>query len=234
VAFAWERLKADPATILATIVVGFLLMWIVAFVGGLVGNVIGALAGAATNATHHRGIGSPVTPFYFGMLGLGGLIWLGFQLINVVVSAYFTAGLLGFVLKVARGTPYAFADLFSGAPFFLSILAAHLIVGIAVLIGLAFLVVPGVILALGLGMTSITIVDRNMGPIDALSESWRLTDGNKLNLFVFWLLSVGLSIAGLCACGIGIFLVMPLLLVAHAYIYLKLSGQPVAPVARAA
>src|SRR6185295_10997692 len=130
VAFAWERLKADPATILATIVVGFLLMWIVAFVGGLVGNVIGALAGAATNATHHRGIGSPVTPFYFGMLGLGGLIWLGFQLINVVVSAYFTAGLLGFVLKVARGTPYAFADLFSGAPFFLSILAAHLIVGI--------------------------------------------------------------------------------------------------------
>jgi uncharacterized membrane protein len=234
ITFAWERLKADPGTILATIIVGFLLMWIVGFIGGFVGNIVGALAGAATTATHHRGMAPTVTPFYFGMLGLGGFIWLGFQLLNFVVSSFFTAGLVSFALKVARGAPYAFGDLFGGAPFFLPVLAANFIIMIAVAIGVVFLIVPGVMLALGLWMTSTCIVDRNLGPIDALSESWRLTDGNKLNLFVFWLLSIGLAIAGACACGVGLFLVMPLLLIAHAYIYLKLSGQQVAAVARAA
>ena len=36
---------------------------------------------------------------------------------------------------------------------------------------------------------------------------------------------IGLVIAGFCACLVGIFLVMPLLSIAHMYIYLKLTGQ---------
>ena len=69
-------------------------------------------------------------------------------------------------------------------------------------------------------------MDRNLGPIDALEESWRLTDGHKGNIFVFRLLVVALFCAGLCACCVGILLVMPLVHIGTMYIYLRLSGQP--------
>jgi len=54
------------------------------------------------------------------------------------------------------------------------------------------------------------------------------------NPLIFGLIAFGLSIAGMCACLVGILLVIPLLYIAHMYIYLKLSGQPVAQIARAA
>jgi uncharacterized membrane protein len=81
-------------------------------------------------------------------------------------------------------------------------------------------------------MTFPLIVDRNLGPIEALQESWRITDGHKMNLFVFGLIAFALLLAGACACGIGVFFVMPIIYIAQMYIYLKLTGQPVAVVAR--
>jgi uncharacterized membrane protein len=226
VTFAWERIKADPGTILATIVVGVILVWVVGIVTRFMASIVGGVGGAVTS----RHLGSAfdmLTPLYVGMLGLGSII-------NVVVSSFIIAGIMNFSLKVARGAPYTFGDLFSGTPFFVSVLVANLVVVIGVSIGLLFLIVPGVILALGLSMTFPLIIDRNLGPIDALTESWKLTDGHKANLFVFMLIAVGLVIAGVCACFVGVLLVMPLLYIAHMYIYLKLTGQPVAVIGRAA
>jgi uncharacterized membrane protein len=170
--------------------------------------------------------------FGFGILGIA-LHFVSF-LVNIAVSSFFTAGIVKFALKVARGEPYAFGDVFGGGGIFLSVLVAHFITSFAVGLGFVFLIVPGVIIAVSLSMTVPLIADRNLGPIDALSESWKLTEGNRVNLFIFGLIGVGLGIAGLCACGIGILLVSPLLCVAWLYIYLRLTGQPVAQAARAA
>jgi uncharacterized membrane protein len=226
VTFAWERIKADPGTILATIIVGVILSWVV---GGATRIMAGLVAGIGI-ATTSRHIGSgfnTLGPLYVGVSGLG---WI----VNFVVSSFIIAGIASFSLKVARGAPYTFADLFSGAPYFVPVLIANLIVLVGVSIGLSLLVVPGVILALGLSMAVPIIIERGLGPIEALTESWKLTDGHKTNLFVFMLISVGLVIAGFCACLVGVFLVMPLLSIAHMYIYLKLTGQPVAAIGRAA
>ncbi len=213
---------------------GIILSSIIAFIVSFGANLVIGLAGAATNAAvgaARRHAAPPgidfLTPVYIGAMGV-------VQLINLVVSSFFTAGIMSFSLKVARGAPYSFGDLFGGAPYFLSVLVANILTAIGVGIGMVFLIVPGVILALGLSMTIPLIVDRGLGPIDALSESWKLTDGNKANIFIFGLIAFGLVIAGACACGVGLLLVAPLLFVAHLYIYLRLSGQPVAAVARAA
>jgi uncharacterized membrane protein len=83
-----------------------------------------------------------------------------------------------------------------------------------------------VIVALGLSLFGFCIVDRGMSPVDALKESWRLTNGHKMGLFVFGLLSFLVVLAGYVACFIGAALVSaPVLLVANAYIYLKLKGE---------
>src|SRR6185503_4977789 len=201
------------------------LSWCVGLVTSFMATIVGGLGAASS-----RHLGSSFdtwTPLYVGMKGLGSIV-------SFVVSSFIMAGIMNFSLKVARGAPYAFGDLFSGAPFFVSVLVANLVCAIAISIGMVLLIVPGVILALGLCMTMPLVIDRNLGPIEALTESWKLTDGHKMNLFVFGLIAIGLVIAGLCACGVGLLLVTPLLYIAHMYIYLKLTGQPVAAIGRAA
>lgn len=210
--------------------VGFVLMFIVEFITSFAAQLfIGAAGSAASMASRHAdpmaGIGV-FGPLYYAAMSIG-------QLVNVVVSSFFVAGIYGFSLKVARGQAYAFNDLLSGLPIFLPVLVANIITGLAVGIGLIFLIVPGVIIALGLSMTLPLIVDKRLGPIDALSASWALTTGNKGMLFIFGLLAIALVVAGTCACFVGILLVLPILYIAHAYVYLRLSGQPVARAAPA-
>jgi len=225
VTFAWERVKADPGTILATVIVGMVLIWVVGFVMSFIAHVVSSVG---VTATHRSSSGLPfdLMPLSIGMASLS---WA----IDLVVTSFVMAGIMSFALKVAKGLPYTFADLFSGAPFFVSVLVANLISGLAISIGLVFLIVPGVILMIGLSMTLPLIVDRGIGPIDALTESWRLTDGNRANIFIFGLIAFGLVVAGACACGLGIFLVIPLLYIAHMYVYLKLTNQPVAVITQA-
>lgn len=216
---------------MATVIVGMLLMWIVGFGGSFIVNIMSGVAAAGSAAIgggRHHAPSATAVPFFVGFGIVTVLLHLLAMVVNIVVSSFFTAGLTSFGLKVARGAPYAFGDLFGGGSYFLSVLVANLISSIAVGVGFILLIVPGVILALGLNMTLPLIVDRNLGPIDALSESWKLTEGSRLNLFIYWLIAGGLAIAGVCACGVGILLVVPLLVIGHAYIYLKLSKQPVA------
>ncbi|HKQ71714.1 MAG TPA: hypothetical protein VJT73_20365, partial [Polyangiaceae bacterium] len=222
-----ERIKADPGTILATFIVGWLLVSVIYIVGGVVSNVILSILGAATSSVSRRGLAGPGLNV-FGPLSFG--ITSVVQLVDLVVSSFFVAGLANFSLKVARGTAYAFGDIFGGAPFFVAVLVANFLTGLAFAIGCGFFVVPGVILALGFSLTHPLIVDRNLGPIEAMKASWELTDGHKTNLFIFGLISFLLAIAGLCACGVGVLLVAPAVQIAQMYIYLKLSGQPVAAV----
>ena len=225
ITFAWERVKADPGTILATVIVGMILVWVVAFVTSFMAKIVAGVGGASTS----RHVGSAfdmLAPLYLGMAGIGSII-------DIVVSSFIVAGIMSFSLKVAKGLPYTFGDLFSGAPFFVSVLVANFVSTLAIGLGMLFLIVPGVISALGLCMTLPLVIDRKLGPIDALHESWKLTDGHKTNLFIFGLIAVGLAIAGACACGVGILLVMPILYIAHMYIYLKLTGQPVAAIGQA-
>jgi hypothetical protein len=225
VSFAWERIKSDPGTILATIIVGTLLMFVIQFIATLLASLLVGAAGAVGNRT--APVGMMFGPMYWATTSLS-------RVVGLVVSSFFVAGIMRFSLKVARGEPYAFNDLFGGAPYFLSVLAANFIVGIAVGIVCLFLLVPGIILALGLSMTLPLIVDRHLGPIEAITESWRLTDGHKGNIAVYFLIGAGLALTGTCVCGVGLLLVVPLLYVSHMYIYLKLSGQSVARVVPAA
>jgi len=97
--------------------------------------------------------------------------------------------------------------------------------GLGVMLGFLLLIVPGIILALGLGLTIPLIVDREQGVIDSLKESWELTTGHKGALFVWGLLAFALFIAGLAACCIGVIVVGPIVQIAYAFIYLRISGQ---------
>ncbi|WP_438026111.1 hypothetical protein [Sorangium sp. So ce233] len=203
--FGWERLKRDPAVIIGA-------MFVVGLAAGFP-NVIGGGIQASL-AADAPGLGSAVQ----------GLM----QLVGLVISSYFAGGLSLLLLKVARGQPYSFNDILAGGQWFLPILGAQLLTSIAVFVGAIFLIVPGVILGLGLSMTTMCIVDKNLGTIDAMKESWRITTGHKGGLFVYALLALALMLGGLLACCVGTIVAAPITALGYAYIYLRLTGQPIA------
>jgi uncharacterized membrane protein len=158
------------------------------------------------------------SPEYYGVYSLT-------MLITVVLEAFFYVGLFRLALGAARGERVEFGGLFSGASRFLPMLGAIFLVLIPVYFGFLLLIVPGVILALGLYMTTMFVVDQNMGPIDAMKASWAATDGHKMHLFLFGLVAMGIAIASEIACFLPIFVAIPVLLVAHAIVYLRMTGR---------
>jgi uncharacterized membrane protein len=79
----------------------------------------------------------------------------------------------------------------------------------------------------GLWPFAFVIVDQKLGGIDALKKAWELTNGHKLSIFVFYLLSILVIIAGEIACGIGVLLVsFPVIVMGTAHMYLTLKGEP--------
>ncbi len=130
-------------------------------------------------------------------------------LVGWIVSVYLSLGLIQLLLKVIRGTGATIGDLFGGGRALVPGVLASLLVGAGVILGLAVLIVPGVILALGWMFVQALIVDRGMGPVEAMQESWRVTRGEKGGLFLWMLVCVGLCLLGLMACGVGLFVAAP-------------------------
>lgn len=154
------------------------------------------------------------------------LLQTGVYAVVLVGTSFVAGGVLDVVLRTARGQMTSFGDFFKGGRYFFSFLVASILLGLIQSVGTMLCVVPGVIAALGLQMTGFCIVDGGMRPLDALKESWRLTTGHKMSLFVFSLLGILVMLAGYIACFVGALLVSaPVLAIAQGYIYLKLKGE---------
>jgi len=104
-----------------------------------------------------------------------------------------------------------------------SYIAGKVIYGLIVLVGLILLIVPGIIVAYMFLYVGYLIIDRNLGPIVALQESRVLTDGYKLDLFLFSLVVAGINLLGVLCVFIGLFVTIPVTLMASAYVYRKLA-----------
>ena len=154
------------------------------------------------------------------------IAYAGMGLYSLIAGSFLAGGIMDVALRTARGEMTTIGQFFKGGRFFGSFLVAGILLSILVSIGSMLCVVPGVILYFGLSQTYFIIVDRGMSPVDALKESWRMTMGHKMTIFVFNLLGFLVALAGELACYIGVYLVsVPVILIGQAYIYLKLKGE---------
>jgi len=147
-----------------------------------------------------------------------------FNLIALAVRSFFDGGVNRFCLDVARGRRYELGTIFSGVSLFPVYFALNIVQSFAVGLGLLLFVVPGVILALGFAVAEPALVDRRLGPIAALSWSWEHTKGQRVKLLVWSLLVIVAAMLGACACGVGLFVAVPVIWIARAHIYVCLGG----------
>lgn len=158
------------------------------------------------------------------MLNVGG----GFlsYVIGVTMQAFILGGATQFALRVARGEKPDFGVVFSGGRIFAPILGATLVYTFCSSFGLAFCLVPGLFLMSVWVLYPGFVVDKGVGGIDALKASWQATAPQRMNFFVYTLLSILVIIGGAAACCVGVLLVSyPLLTIANAYLYLKSNGE---------
>jgi len=100
--------------------------------------------------------------------------------------------------------------------------------GLIILGGFILLIVPGIIWSLKFQYYAYGIIDKNMGIIESLKYSAKITKDNKLNIFWFNLLSGLIMIAGFIALYVGIIFAMPIVFLAMVWVYrwLEYNSQP--------
>ncbi len=179
--------------------------------------------------------------FYFVILLLswvitGGLSTLGqinisgwhpfwaFGILSWIASLFFSIAYIRISLKLVDGQTAEFADLWASYRVFWKFLGAEILYFLIVLGGLILLIVPGIIWAIKYSFFGFFIVEHNMGPVEAIKASGRITRDTKGNLFLLGLLYFGIVLLGALACGVGLFAAIPTVMIATAFVYRKLAA----------
>jgi uncharacterized membrane protein len=148
------------------------------------------------------------------------VIWLAQTIIDLVIGI----GLIHIALKFIDKKKPVYKDLFYYQPIVNYFLTA-LLTGLIVIGGLILLIIPGIYFAFRLKFACYLVIDKNLGPLEAIKKSWKMTKGNVWNLFFFGILLGLINILGFICLILGLFITVPLSMLATAFVYRKLLLQ---------
>ena len=182
---------------------GFLMFTtlVIMVLGGILGTVNSELARS----------GAPLLGFIFSLFS-GTLLSMG-------ITAFFLQA-HDAIRSVHLG------ELWHPRPFFFY-LGVRILTGIAIVLGLLLLIVPGIVLALMFLFSSFMVIDRELDPIEAMKESARITYGYRFELLFLLLILLALNVLGVLALGVGLLVSIPVstLALVHAYRALELKAK---------
>lgn len=149
-------------------------------------------------------------------------------LISAVVLALFFVGLdLGFrkiALQVHDRGESSYKELFHSFALAPKAIIGWILYCLMVWIGWLLLILPGFIALLRFAFFPYFIVDKNMGPIDALKSSYEVTQHHMWDIFAFWV-AIKIVVALGFVSWIGVLISWPLCTLAYAFFYRKLVAD---------
>jgi hypothetical protein len=171
-----------------------------------------------------------------------------------VLQFWLAVGLTRAMLRIARGLPVSFEELFSGGPFLLTsilawvvhkvVIAMPILVATGLIVGgilmmenqsgvaafLLFLLLSGlaglvfIYLAARLSMYYYLVVDRDAGVLDSLLLSWRLCKNQVGTITLVYFVQFAVLLAGFLAFCVGLVFALPLIPLLETVTYLALTG----------
>jgi uncharacterized membrane protein len=141
---------------------------------------------------------NPTTLFISVAMGVFGMIYYLFVLNPIKFGA------LWVYLKAIRQQPFDVKETFDVFKNYLNVVLAALLMSAIIIIGFAFLIIPGIIFACRLAFVPMLVMDKKLDPVKAVEESWRLTKGYGWKVFWFGLLAIPICLLGLICLGIGV------------------------------
>lgn len=145
--------------------------------------------------------------------------------ITLAIAVFFTIGQFRVALASARGEAADFGMFFSGLDRLLPGLLLMFIMYTGIVLGFILLIIPGVILSLAWSLSFVSLADTKMGTMETLSDSWEHTKGQKMKILGFSFATLGVFLLGLLAFFVGVFVAYPVVMVAFAEIYIRITGR---------
>ena len=187
-----------------------------------------------------------------GKWGYGIIVWLLAMLINTLVSlpeylvddgntfgdiwSFISSavswcmwfGVMACFLDIARKAHLSYKRLFTGfrsLKFFFKFVITEVLQFIFLICWYLLLIVPGIIKYYSYAMTEFILLDHpEYGPLQAITESRKMMDGNRMRLFILGLSFIGWDFLCLVTFGIAALWVFPYLQAARAKFYLDVKA----------
>lgn len=132
-------------------------------------------------------------------------------------------GAIKFTIETCKGNNPEFASIFTQYHSFWQYLIASMLFAAIVSVGAIFLLIPGIYLFLRLQFCLYLVVDKKLNAFDAVKESFAITKGYALDLFLLLLVVMVLNvIAGMTV--VAAFVVLPITMILYASVYNGLVG----------
>ena len=148
-----------------------------------------------------------------------------FSIIIIILQMGITLGLMKIAIMFADSEKGQIGDLFSCFRLLLRYVAATIIYCAIVMVGLLLLVFPGVIWGIKFFYYPYLIVDKDEGIIGSLQASSQITMGVKWDLLGLFLVLALINILGVVCLFVGLFVTVPITMVATAVVYRSLIAQ---------
>lgn len=196
--FGWETFKKRPWFLVGTTLLWIVLGWGIGFVSGLVGGVVAAGFGSTFGS-----LASSVLSF-----GLNSLLAMGW---------------IAFFIKAHDDVSSVTLSSLWHPQKFWSYIGTNILLGIIVIIGFVLLIIPGFIAITMFNFAPYFVVDKGLGPVEALKASARITKGNRLRILAFFAAIALLSLLGFIALIVGILAALPVIVLSYVHAYRSLS-----------
>lgn len=220
--YGWTTFTKSPATLLVPALVVILAVVAVQVVVQL---VLSGLFLSTDDCTLNEVLNDDCGPSFLTRLFVAALV----AGIGGFVSQILIAGLIKSSLNVVDGQPALdIGGVFSWAskP---GVVTTAAFLAVLSFVGTLFFYLPGIIISFLTAFTMYFVVDKNLSGIEAIKASANFVISKIGNTLVFMLLSVLVIIAGAIACLVGVFVAIPVVIVAAAYTFRVLHDEPVAP-----
>jgi uncharacterized membrane protein len=146
-------------------------------------------------------------------------------IIAIILGMGITLGLTKIAIMFADSEKGEIGDLFSCFRLLLRYIVATIIYCAIVMVGLLLLVFPGIIWGIKFFYYPYLIVDKDEGIIGSLRASSQITMGAKWDLLVLFILLALINILGVVCLFVGLFVTVPITMVATAVAYRSLESQ---------
>ncbi|QIL90907.1 hypothetical protein GNX18_14850 [Microbulbifer sp. SH-1] len=198
---AWAKTKGNKGTVWLGV-----LLYLVAYIG--ISVVATLITGQSfTDPEANAGLGAILS-----------------NIIIVAVSAPLGAGMMMIGVKIARDEQVSGTEVFAHFDKILPLAVAMVLMYILMALGFLLLVIPGIYLAIGYVMVLPLIVDKNLGPWQALELSRKAVTKHWFGVFGFMIVLMLLYFAGFLALIIGLIWAIPTLSIAYGILYRNMFG----------
>jgi len=164
---------------------------------------------------------------FFGFEGYGAYIFVAIVYM-ILIEWPIEYGVEYASLRAVRNDHVEVKNMFAAFYNYLNAVLAYLLVTIIIVVGFFLLIIPGIIFACKLAFVPYLIVDKKMDVVSAVKESWRITKGNAITLFLIGVFAFFLSIFGLILAGVGLIFAIIWIRLAIAYLYHTVSTTQIA------